>query len=321
MNNLLQQDGIPETRNHWKTLTQMTSHSQRQLASLRRHWSKWKGQSSDGEHEQGMFCNFLEKSRPIFLWLRVTKWNPKQSTNQAWWRMGPVVTGNEWRGQGTPRQRALGPSETTYRQGRHTGKMGLQNEIGPSGQVDKYKARYVAKVSNKWKDWTTLKFLRLPVSQRHSGFYFSYQRSKVMHQFDVKTAFLRSPIEEEVYLEQPQEFVKRRSDGEKLVCRLNKSIYGLKQAAYNWYKELANFLLQQDGIPETRNPWKTLTQMTSHSQRQLSSLRRRWSKWKGQSSDGEHEQGMFCNFLEKSRPIFLWLRVTKWNPKQSTNQA
>ena len=49
-----------------------------------------------------------------------------------------------------------------------------------------------------------------------------------MHQFDVKTAFLHSPIEEEVYLEHPQEFVKRGSDGEKLVCRLNKSIYGLK---------------------------------------------------------------------------------------------
>ena len=73
-----------------------------------------------------------------------------------------------------------------------------------------------------------------------------------MHQFDVKTAFLQSPIEEEVYLEQPQEFVKRGSDGEKLLCRLNKSIYGLKQAANNWYKELANFLLRQ-GFTRSRN--------------------------------------------------------------------
>ena len=63
-----------------------------------------------------------------------------------------------------------------------------------------------------------------------------------MHQFDVKTAFLHSPIEEEMYLEQSQEFVKQGSDGEKLVCRLNKSIYGLKQAANDWYKEVANFL-------------------------------------------------------------------------------
>ena len=55
-----------------------------------------------------------------------------------------------------------------------------------------------------------------------------------------------------MYLEQPQEFVKRGSDGEKLVCRQNKSIYGLKQAANNWYKELANFLLRQ-GFTRSRN--------------------------------------------------------------------
>ena len=43
----------------------------------------------------------------------------------------------------------------------------------------------------------------------------SAAQGNVMHQFDVKTAFLHSPKEEEVYLEQPQEFVKRGSDGEK----------------------------------------------------------------------------------------------------------
>ena len=36
-----------------------------------------------------------------------------------------------------------------------------------------------------------------------------------MHQCDVKAVFLHSPIEEEVYLEQSQEFVKQGSDGEK----------------------------------------------------------------------------------------------------------
>ena len=59
----------------------------------------------------------------------------------------------------------------------------------------------------------------------------SAKQGHVIYQFDAKTAFLHSPIEEEVYLEQPQEFVKQGSDGEKLVCRLNKSIYCLKQAA------------------------------------------------------------------------------------------
>ena len=35
-----------------------------------------------------------------------------------------------------------------------------------------------------------------------------------MHQFDVKTVFRHSKIEEELYLEQPQEFVKQGSDRE-----------------------------------------------------------------------------------------------------------
>ena len=49
-----------------------------------------------------------------------------------------MAPGNEGRGQGTPRQRDLEPSETTHRQGRHTGQMGLKSEIGTqwsSGQI------------------------------------------------------------------------------------------------------------------------------------------------------------------------------------------
>ena len=41
-------------------------------------------------------------------------------------------------------------------------------------------------------------------------------------------------------------------NGEKLVGRPNKSIYGFKKAANNWYKELAKFLLKQ-GFTRSRN--------------------------------------------------------------------
>ena len=63
---------------------------------------------------------------------------------------------------------------------------------------------------------------------------------------DVKAAYLHPKIDEEVYLEQPKSFEKLDSNGgNKLVCKLKKSIYGLKQAAKNWYQELSNFLIQQ----------------------------------------------------------------------------
>ena len=64
-------------------------------------------------------------------------------------------------------------------------------------------------------------------------------------QMNVKSAYLHSKIEEEIYLEQPEGFVKKANSGQKLVCKLNKSIYGLKQAAKNWYEALTSLLLKK----------------------------------------------------------------------------
>lgn len=49
-----------------------------------------------------------------------------------------------------------------------------------------------------------------------------------LHQLDVKSTFLNGELKEEVYLVQPEEFVKQGQ--EQLVCRLKKTSYGLKQA-------------------------------------------------------------------------------------------
>lgn len=45
-------------------------------------------------------------------------------------------------------------------------------------------------------------------------------------QFDVKTAFLNSPVEEEIYMEQPQGY----EDGTDRLCKLQRCLYGLKQS-------------------------------------------------------------------------------------------
>src|SRR4051812_40508933 len=51
-------------------------------------------------------------------------------------------------------------------------------------------------------------------------------------QMDVKTAFLNGNIEEELYMMQPEGFTDPRNAGK--VCKLQRSIYGLKQASRSW---------------------------------------------------------------------------------------
>ncbi len=80
------------------------------------------------------------------------------------------------------------------------------------------------------------------------------QKDLHLSQMDVKSAYLHSTIEEEIYLEQPEGFVKRGENEQTLVCKLNKSIYGLKQAAKNWYVALAKLLIE-NGLQRSRNDY------------------------------------------------------------------
>ena len=54
-----------------------------------------------------------------------------------------------------------------------------------------------------------------------------------LHQMDVKTAFLNGDIDETIYMVQPENVVS--GDLKNMVCKLKKSIYGVKQASRQWY--------------------------------------------------------------------------------------
>jgi hypothetical protein len=64
------------------------------------------------------------------------------------------------------------------------------------------------------------------------------------HQMDVKNAFLHGDLSEEIYMEQPQGFMQDSS----LVCRLKKSLYGLKKAPRAWYSKMDSYLLSQNFV-------------------------------------------------------------------------
>ncbi|GJV26885.1 zinc finger, CCHC-type containing protein [Tanacetum coccineum] len=71
----------------------------------------------------------------------------------------------------------------------------------------------------------------------------------VIHQMDVKRAFLDGNLEEEVYMKQPKGFV--MPGNEHKLCKLVKSLYGLKQAPKQWHQKFdevvlsSGFLLNQ----------------------------------------------------------------------------
>nr|GEU31244.1 hypothetical protein [Tanacetum cinerariifolium] len=87
-------------------------------------------------------------------------------------------------------------------------------------QVERYRARLVVK----------------GYAQKE-GIEFNKKNSPVL---DVKTAFLHGNLEEEIYMLQPEGF--KQKGKENLVCRLNKSLYGLKHAPRCWYKRFDSFI-------------------------------------------------------------------------------
>jgi hypothetical protein len=56
---------------------------------------------------------------------------------------------------------------------------------------------------------------------------------------DVKNAFIHGDLSQEIYMEQLHDFMQDSS----LVCRLKKSLYGLKHAPRAWYAKMESYLL------------------------------------------------------------------------------
>ena len=74
---------------------------------------------------------------------------------------------------------------------------------------------------------------------------------KVRH-IDAKTAFLNSPADFEIYIEQPEGFICEQFPD--FVLLLNKSLYGLKQAPRLWYLLLCSIIISLGFIPLESDP-------------------------------------------------------------------
>ena len=72
-----------------------------------------------------------------------------------------------------------------------------------------------------------------------------------LHQLDINNAFLHGFIDEEVYMFPPEGYTKALPGQ---VCKLERSLYGLKQASSQWNLELSKFLFTQ-GFTQSKSDY------------------------------------------------------------------
>jgi transposase InsO family protein len=118
-------------------------------------------------------------------------------------------------------------------------KVVFDEKVDEKGLITSLKARLVAKGfrQSKGKDYTEV---WAPVS-KHSSLRavlaVAAAKDWILHQVDVKTAFLHANLDEELYVRVPADL-----PGGGGTFRLRKAIYGLKQASRAWYKHLKGIM-------------------------------------------------------------------------------
>ena len=119
----------------------------------------------------------------------------------------------------------------------------FKKKMKVDGTIDKFKARLVIQgfkqregidFSDTYAPVARISSIRLLIALAAINYL-------VIHEMDVKTAFLNGILEEEVYMKQPEDFV--MSGNEHKVCKLIKSLYGLKQAPKQWHQRFDEVVL------------------------------------------------------------------------------
>ena len=119
----------------------------------------------------------------------------------------------------------------------------FRNKLNENGEVTRNKARLVCKgYAQEGVDYGEIfaPMARLE-GVRTLLAYSTYNNFKV-YQMDVKSTFINGILEEEVYIEDPKGFVDPNKKN--MVCKMNKSLNGLKQAPREWYETLDNYLVK-----------------------------------------------------------------------------
>lgn len=118
----------------------------------------------------------------------------------------------------------------------------FKRKLDENGNIDRYKARLVVKGCSQ-KEGIDYFETFSPVVRYSSIRFLIAIAAKYdldIDQMDAVTAFLQGELKEEVYMRQPTGL----EDGTERVCRLKKSLYGLKQASRVWNEKLGTALIK-----------------------------------------------------------------------------
>jgi Reverse transcriptase (RNA-dependent DNA polymerase) len=111
------------------------------------------------------------------------------------------------------------------------------------GIVERYKARLVVKNYTQTYGIDYQETFA-PVAKMNTVrilFSLAVNQNWTLYQLDVKNAFLQRVLEEEVYMLIPPGH--KEENNSNFVCKLKKSIYGLKQSPRAWYEKLSSYLI------------------------------------------------------------------------------
>ena len=118
------------------------------------------------------------------------------------------------------------------------------------GTIENFKARFVAQgfsqVFGNDYDETVAPTAKLCTLRICSALAASW--STFVFQLDARSAFLNANLSDEIYIEQPEGFAPAGANGETLYCKLQKCLYGLKQAGREWNKTLTQWFLKNEFV-------------------------------------------------------------------------